>query len=167
MNIEKIALFKGLSEEQIHKILSSARETTFPAGEIIIEEGEKGNSLFILKKGVVEILKSITLKVGDSIIRDKGRRLARLSAEEGVFFGEMAFMGEEERSATVRAVTDCTLLVIEKEQFEELAGEDCSLGYHVVRNIAEILSHRLKQANEDIAKLTTALSVALSAARSK
>ena len=167
MKIEKITLFKGLSDEQIQKILSTSKEVTFPAGEIIIEEGQKGNSLFILKKGVVDILKSITLKVGDSIVRDKGRRLARLQAEDGVFFGEMAFMGEEERSATVKAVTDCVVLVVEKEQFEKLVEEDCSLGYHVVRNIAEILSHRLKQANQDIAKLTTALSVALSAARGK
>ena len=162
MEAKDIKLFKGLNESQIKKLLSYAKEIKIPAGEIIIQEGEKGSTLYILKEGTVEILKTVSLKIGESTSRDRARRLARLRAEDGVFFGEMAFMGEEERSATVKAVTDCVVLTIEKGDFDKLAEEDCSLGFTVVKNIAEILSHRLKQANEDIAKLTTALSIAIS-----
>ncbi len=162
MNLENILLFKGLGKKQIEKMLSVATTKEIPAGEIIIQEGERGSSLYILEKGTVDILKSIMLKMGDYIVKDKMRKLARLEAEMGVFFGEMAFIGEDERSATVKAVTDCTLSVIHREDFEKLAEGDCELGYVVIKNIAETLSHRLKQANEDVAKLTTALSLALS-----
>ncbi len=162
MNGEKILLFRDLQPDQIDRIMNLAREEKVPAGEIIIQEGEKGNALYILKEGTVDILKSIVLKVGEGITQNKVKRLARLRAEDGVFFGEMAFIGEEERSATVKAVTDCTLLAIERRDFEKVASQDCKLAYTIMVNIAKILSHRLKQANEDIAKLTTALSIAIS-----
>ena len=45
---------------------------------------------------------------------------------------------------------------------ERLAGRDCALGYKLVRKIAEVLCQRVRQGNQDILKLTTALSIALS-----
>ena len=158
----KIQLFNDLDEEQINKILGSCIIKNIPSGESIIREGETGTSLFILQKGVVEIYKKLTLKIGDNFIEDKERKLARLREEDGVFFGEMVFVGEKLRTATVRAVTDCSLLEIDRDKFNLLVEKDYKMGFIIMKNISEIISHRLRQANEDIIKLTTALSIIVS-----
>jgi len=158
----KIKLFNGLTDKQIFKIISACDKKIVPAGEVIIREGEDGHSLYILEKGVVEIYKKLILKIGDSFIEDKEKKLARLREEDGVFFGELVFVGEKVRTATVRAVTDCRLLSLDREKFDDIIDADYKLGFIIMRNISEIISHRLKQSNEDIIKLTTALSIIVS-----
>ena len=78
------------------------------------------------------------------------------------FFGDMAMFENEVRSATLTASADCLLFEIKREDFERLTGRDCALGYKLVRKIAEVLCQRVRQGNQDILKLTTALSIALS-----
>ena len=92
----------------------------------------------------------------------KDKVLLRLNADMHAIFGEMAlFERESARSATVTATKACKLGVIYKKDFEVIVDQDPVLGFHIFRNIAEILSDRLKKANLDILKLTTAFSLAL------
>jgi glutaminase len=74
-----------------------------------------------------------------------------------IFFGEQALMDADQRSATVVAETDCECFVVKKEDFEALGGKNCHIGLVVTREIAKIISQRLRKANQDIITLFSAL----------
>jgi EAL domain-containing protein (putative c-di-GMP-specific phosphodiesterase class I) len=76
-----------------------------PRGEVVFREGEPGHCAYLIERGAIEI---VVERGGKSMV------LARRTA--GEIFGEMAIIGDEPRSATVRAVEDCALLLITPEQ---------------------------------------------------
>jgi CRP-like cAMP-binding protein len=94
-------------------------------GENIINEGEKGDCMYVIQEGKVEVYQE----------RDqKDIHLAFLN--EGDFFGEMAIFEQEVRSASVRAVGNVQILTIDKKNFLKRIHEDPSLAFHIVRNMS-------------------------------
>jgi CRP/FNR family transcriptional regulator, cyclic AMP receptor protein len=156
--LSKVLVLSGVSEDGLKKILSLARERRFEPGKAIITEGESGDSMYIIKQGEVEISMSITLPLSGG---EKEKVLVRLGP--GANFGEMAFIfGKEQRSATVSARNDVTLLEIKSSDFDKFVEANPKDGVSIFRNVAKIVSERLRKANHDVAKLTTVLSVVLS-----
>ena len=84
-------------------MVSERSKKAFAAGEIIFKEGEPGKEMHIIQTGAVVVLKNIG--DSDSVI------LARLV--KGDFFGEMSILGDEKRSATIKAVEDTTTIVFD------------------------------------------------------
>jgi CRP/FNR family cyclic AMP-dependent transcriptional regulator len=156
---QKIFLFQDLREEEVKEVLGLTVERTFPAGAVIIHEGEAGDSMFILCRGEVEITKRLGLVLDDEVPRE--RIIVRLMAEEGVCFGEMALLEEEPRSATVTALTECQLLEMDREKFLRLVRENCDMGTKILLRLAQLLSKYLRKTNQDMVKLTTAMAIAL------
>ena len=74
----------------------------------------------------------------------------------------MALFEQGKRTATVVAQTDCTLLEIARDDFLSFAEANPRIGYEITRKITQLLCSRLRKADEDTIKLTTALSLALS-----
>ncbi|MCX5907032.1 MAG: cyclic nucleotide-binding domain-containing protein, partial [Deltaproteobacteria bacterium] len=93
---------------------------------------------------------------------NRDKILSKISAKDDAFFGEVALFEQDKRTATVVALTDCSLQEIGKAEFLRLAEENPRLGFKITRNIAELLCSRLRRTGEDVVKLTTALSIALS-----
>ena len=160
--LKKVPIFNDLTHTEIERLASILKEVSFPASSEILKEGRAGEEMFILKEGTVDISKTLTLKVGRREFGQKEKSFIRLNAENGAFFGEMGMLEENIRSATVTAVTNCKLYTIEKVDFMEFCEKEPNIGYHIVLNIARIISSRLRKTNEDVLKLTTALSLALS-----
>lgn len=75
------------------------------AGDVVLRSGAVFDEFFIIKSGKVEIIAS-----------DETTQLAIL--EEGAFFGEVAFFFDGKRSVSVRALTECFFLVLNKEKLE-------------------------------------------------
>jgi CRP-like cAMP-binding protein len=155
----KIFLFQDLEEEELHQVLGRTASREFPAGTIILQEGEPGDSMFIMCHGEVEITKKLTLTLEEDT--PKERVMIRLKAEDGVSFGEMALLEEEARSATVTAQTDCLLLELNREEFLGLVHQNPAMGLKLLLRLAQLLSRHLRKTNADVVKLTTALAVAL------
>ncbi|MGE0821547.1 MAG: cyclic nucleotide-binding domain-containing protein [Candidatus Binatia bacterium] len=99
----------------------------FPAGALIIKEGEPGHVMYIVKEGIVEI-------------RAGGRLLE--SVEPGGIVGEIALIDAKERSASVVARTDCQLLPVDEEQFVLLVEQVPYFALQVIR----VLAARLRRA---------------------
>lgn len=156
---QKIFLFQDLEEAELHQILSRTMPRNFPAGEVIIREGDPGDSLFIMQAGEVEITKQLTLVLDEDT--PKERVFIRLNAENGVYFGEMALLENETRSATVTALTDCSLLELHQKDFLDLIGMNPAMGVKLLLRLAQVLSGHLRKTNQDVVKLTTALAVSL------
>jgi CRP-like cAMP-binding protein len=159
--LKEFEIFEDLSDEQLEAVSEVLWEEVVPEGTTIIRESEKGDTLYLLLEGSVEISRSITLRLSRY---DYGRReklLSRMTAKERVFFGETGLLEDSDRMATVVATTRCRLLALDRAGFEMLSERDPVLGYKVMRRICKTLVERLRGANEDILKLVTALSIAL------
>ena len=160
--LKKFPIFTGLSDEKINKIKSIMREIEYPGGSVIIRDGDRGEEMFILLDGDVEISKQMTIKMENYEASSKDKSLLRLSSKFHACFGEMALFEEKsERSATVSAVNKCKLAIMSSQDFSKLVDSDFEIGTIVFRNLARIISERLKRANKDILKLTTAFVLAV------
>ncbi len=157
--LRPIPIFAGLDEKRLAAILSVMRPRRVPGNTVILKEGDRGDSLFILASGSVEVTKRLgvvaTLPTGDQ----KEKILVQLDAPQ--CFGEMGILEDTERSATVSTRVECELLEITKADFERLGELDPKLGYRVTGNIAVVMAERLRRTNMDVVKLTVALSLAL------
>lgn len=161
-NISRFSIFAGLSKEQQDRIVNIISPYRFSAGEEIAQEGQKGDELYLLLAGEVEVSKRLTLLVDDKNMDAKDKSLIHLKDEFAPYFGEMALLNiESERSATVKAVKDCSVGIIKRNDLQQLCQSDKELGYIVTLNIAKDLARNLEKANQDILKLTTAFTLAL------
>jgi small-conductance mechanosensitive channel/CRP-like cAMP-binding protein len=122
-----IDLFRPLSDEELSLAASNFRQLHYAAGERLIEEGSSGEGFFVIDRGEVEVSKDIA---------GKRRTLARLM--EGQFFGEMALLTGEPRSATVAALTDVDVFTIDKAGFHDVLVKNPAIAV----DISAILSER-------------------------
>ena len=101
-------------------------------GQILIKEGEEGTQAYLIQSGEVCVFVS---KDGVDV------ELSRLGA--GQIVGEMAVIGDGTRTASVRAVTDCNVIAISRQQFDEKLKESDA----TVRAIVHMLSDRVLESN--------------------
>lgn len=107
--LRRVPLFNSLDDAALQQIKEMLQQHTLPDNEVILEQGELGDSLFLIARGVVRVSR-----------RDGGgeRDLGTLMA--GDFFGEMALMHHDSRSATIRTVTPCQLYELSRKSLEAL-----------------------------------------------
>lgn len=161
-DLSRFPILEGLNESQLLKIREIIRERKMAAGDMITREGERGDELFLLLAGRVEVSKSLTLHMGREGLDTRDKSLTVLRAEDAPYFGEMALLREDSRrTATVKAVDVCLLGIIHRQDFIALCEKEAALGYRLLLNIAKTLVDRLEKMNQDILKLTTAFSLAL------
>ena len=138
--LRQAELFEGLSPEDLQAIAALCQVRTFRTGEIITTQGQHGDELFVDCQGFVEVTQ--TDPAGDG----EPRTVVQLGP--GQIVGEMSLVDRGPRSATVRALTDGTLLQsLKREAFLELCQTQPRLGYIVMRNIAADLSFKLRHRN--------------------
>jgi CRP/FNR family transcriptional regulator, cyclic AMP receptor protein len=111
-------------------ILAGAGAPTrdFKAGDVIFNEGDTAQDLYIIKSGSVEVR--------------LGNRLLDTLAEFSIF-GEMALIDSSPRSATVIAATDTTIVSVDEKQFLFLVSRTP----HFALNVMRVLAQRLRVAN--------------------
>lgn len=161
-SLRKIYIFQDLDRQELEFMAQIMTPRRFKASEAVIEEGKSGESMYIIASGEVQVYKALTMKFGENDFREAEKTLTTFKAEDHVVIGEMSLITEAERSAAITALTDCTLYEITRENFLNLAKTKPELGFKVTWRLAELISKRLKKTGEDVIRLTTALSIALS-----
>ncbi len=160
--LKKVPLFKDLSSAQLGQLIAIMKAEHFETGSYVIREGEAGSNLFILLEGEVEISKALVLPQWVKSQQKQEKSLLRLSEKHYPFFGEMAMFDDEpERSASIVAIRPCLMAAITKKDLLKVLGNNPEIGMIIYRNIASQLVQRLRKANRDILKLTTAFTLAL------
>jgi CRP/FNR family cyclic AMP-dependent transcriptional regulator len=149
--VRGVTLFRSIADDTaaMQKIAAQCRFVTFEKGHRVIEEGQDGQELYIIRSGIVEVVKRT--KHGDHYT------VIELSADNHGFFGEVALLDSDKRSATVICKTACELAVIDRETFVRIGDDDPKLGLLVTRELSHLLCQRLRKANEDIITLFDAL----------
>ena len=136
-----IRLFAGLEESGYALLASGAKESTVQAGHVIIREGEAGRHLFIIRHGRVRVFRNTP-----------HGEVSLNTLQDGTFFGEMRILEEMPRSASVQAVTDVSLVILSRVQFELLSEQFPAQFANMVTNLARDLSFRLRLLGDEFAR---------------
>jgi CRP/FNR family transcriptional regulator, cyclic AMP receptor protein len=149
-HLEGSPLFQEIGDPQALTDLAAAFELQrVSAGEVVLVEGHEGDAMYVIKKGRVRVEKHTPAQDNYTVT---------FLDENGTdFFGELALLDREQRSATVVAETDCEFLVIHRDRFFAFGDLHPSAALFITRKIARNLAERLRRANKDIATLFTAL----------
>ncbi len=126
--LKSVDLFSHIPGEDLAQVAGIAQEVTFEEGELIIQEGEMGDSLYLIIDGQVSVHRET-------------QELSKLGEKES--FGEMAILDNEPRSASVTATSDVTCLKVSREDFYDLMSEKIEIAHGIIR----VLTHRLRDAN--------------------
>jgi signal transduction histidine kinase len=144
--LRQVPLLADLSEEDLEQLYGMAETVSIPAGELVLREGDPGDSLFVVLDGQLEVTKR------------QGRQEVLLAVyKPGQFFGEMALLEQAPRSASVRTLRESRLLVISQAAFQTLLS--CSASAPL--KILHIVTSRLRSTesmliqNEKMAGLGT------------
>ncbi|MAC26148.1 MAG: hypothetical protein CMH59_06675 [Myxococcales bacterium] len=123
--LKRVDFLRALPDEARHRLAEGTHTRMYAPGETIIVEGEAGEELFIVRSGEVRV----------EIGRRKRHEVARLGP--GQFFGEMSLMTGEHRKASVRAVRESEILVIDREALRPVLEEAPELAETISRVLAE------------------------------
>jgi CRP/FNR family cyclic AMP-dependent transcriptional regulator len=145
--LQDVGLFGGLDEESLTVLARELPTAHVEGGEDVVSEGEPATEMFIVIGGELEVLKSS---------RDGTSEVRVAVFGPGDWFGEMAILDVQPRSATVRAVAPTMLLKMGAKEVERLLYRRDLKAYSLfIMNIARELSRRLRVADGILAKFVT------------
>ena len=132
-------MFRGLSDQQLEEVIQVLDEVYVKAGEIIALEGEPASELYFIKNGTAEVFKK-------EPELDYEHRLSTVTTGDSI--GEMAVLDCKPRSASVRAISDCSLLLLKNDKLQSLSSVEESAYSKIKSNLSCEMSERLRQTNE-------------------
>ena len=138
--LESINLFYNVKEDFLENASSFCKINNYPKGSMVILEEEYGDKLFIVKTGTVKITR----------VNDEGKEVILALLGAGDFFGEMAILDGNSRSANVLAQEKCELVTINKEDFLEMLKKN----FQICMNLLEELAVRLRKSDQQIEALS-------------
>jgi CRP-like cAMP-binding protein len=140
--LQKYALFGGIAEEDINKILPLLDEEKFEANSNIMVEGKGSDKIYFIEEGSVVVVK-------------EGLVLSELG--KGETFGEMEVLDIMPSAATIKSISSVRLLVVSNKAFHEIYKTDLGVFSMLIMNLARDLSRRLRKMNERAVKESPAV----------
>lgn len=126
--LKMMDIFSGLPDDQLQKIASMLRERRVSAGSVVFQQGAVGDAMYIVEDGQVKC----------STLDSSGREKVLYFYKNNQFFGEMALLSDQPRSATMTAMTDTKLLMLRKDDFEGFLATNM----HVMRQMMKVIAER-------------------------
>ena len=156
-------IFDGLSEIEIEKFIKLMTFKKVKKNEVIIKEGDNGDTIILLLNGEVSMTQALTLKNSKAISDNREKTSIKIDAKKSHhFFGEISLFNEvDKRTATITATTDCEIAILDDNEIIKLCNENHTLGYKIMKNLAEKLASSLERTNNQVLKLTTVFSLIL------
>jgi CRP/FNR family transcriptional regulator, cyclic AMP receptor protein len=137
--LRMVPIFSELPEKDLEVLTGLAVRRHYAKDVVIFFEKEQGDTLFMIVSGRVKV----------SILGDDTREVILSVLGAGDFFGEMALLDDEPRSASAIAVEDCELLTLQRADVQRLMTSNPSMTLALVR----VLTARLRRANHQISTL--------------
>jgi hypothetical protein len=107
--LKKIHLFHGLEDDELATIAEEIDESSYAAGDVVFEQDSKSENFYLIYSGSVRIVR-----------KQAGKEIQLALLVQHDYFGEMGLVARRRRSGTVTALTDGTLLVLTRKDFENL-----------------------------------------------
>jgi CRP/FNR family cyclic AMP-dependent transcriptional regulator len=131
--IQSVPLFKGFGSEELKAVLDSSKEMVFRAGDTIVKEGDAGLGFYVILDG-------------QALVKRKGKTVAKLG--RGSFFGELALLDNQPRSADVIAAEPTKCLVLLRWNFWSLVDKNKT----IVRQLLQEMARRQRAADEALSE---------------
>ena len=139
-SLRAIPLFGRVSEGDLEELATHLIERRFPKNATVVEEGLPGDYMYVIREGRVKVTKA----------SEDGREKIMNFLEAGAFFGDMALLGNETRSASVKTLEPSMLLALSRRDFIDLLRQSPDLALAVI----EELANRLRETNEQARSLS-------------
>jgi CRP-like cAMP-binding protein len=136
--LENVPIFAGLQTQALQLLLEHTVEQEYPPGDVIVREGEKSNSMFVIASGSVKVCKDFGTP-GEIVLATLGPKN---------FFGEMCIIDTLPRCATIQTNEPSTVFDISSRAFYHLYKAMPSQHSILVTNIARDLCRRLRHLDE-------------------
>lgn len=145
--LKRSDIFGGLTDEQLARVMDLAEPQVFAEGQVVLEEDQRGTHCYFMTAGRVDI------EIRPPYAGRGPQKIA--TVKTGEMFGELSLVDGFLRSATARAIEPTEVMAFANARLEALMEEDPRIGYRIMRNIANVLSARIRTTNM---KLRNALS---------
>lgn len=142
-DLKRYSLFGGIMDDDLSVIRSLLKQERFPAGHDIMHEGERGDRLYFILDGEVEILVSDTEDPAKPL-----KRIATLGPGETV--GEMELIDIQPRMATVRALTPVSTVCLSNKDFFTIKKMHLETFTLIIMNLARDISRRLRHMDREV-----------------
>ena len=136
--LRTVPIFAELADEDIASLARLTTRRRYPKDTVVFFENEEGDSFFMILEGRIKV----------TILGDDGREIILSVLGPGDFFGEMALLDNEPRSATAIAVEESELLILQRTDFQGVATKRTITGA-----LIRVLTARLRRANHQISTL--------------
>lgn len=135
--LQALPLFSHLDNSQLKLLAFTSQRTHYSPGEILMQQGEAGETAHIILSGQVEVF--INTPTGEEILT---------MLDKNKLIGELALICATKRTASIRAKTDTVTLQISRAAFSEIVQQDANFSYQLVRQLGQ----RLVQTTEELNK---------------
>jgi CRP/FNR family cyclic AMP-dependent transcriptional regulator len=137
--IKAVPFFTQMNEQEVDVVRSLSIEKNYPKNAVVLTEGEIGDSLYMVEAGRVKVF------IGD----EDGREIILKLLGPGHFFGEMAMIDQQPRSASVTTLEPSTFLILSHGSFELCLERAPRIANMVLR----VLAQRVREADRKIGSL--------------
>ena len=145
LELHEIDLFTGCNAEALRALRACIEERTYRSGEKIFKRGDTDGELYVIRRGAVRIMLQL----------DEAQWRHVSTFGRGSFFGEIAFLDGQARSADAIASADTQLFSLSRKQFDALADKHRRMAIGILEGLARVLAIRLRYANAEIHVLQT------------
>ncbi len=139
MILEKVEIFEGLSASELELLGANSVVRSYPKNTVIINENDHADSLYVIESGRVKVYCSD--KNGKEFIMNT------LSSDD--YFGELALLDDDRRSASVRTMEKSNFYIIYKDDFNKVLEEQPNIAKTLIRN----LTRRVRKLTKDVKAL--------------
>jgi CRP/FNR family cyclic AMP-dependent transcriptional regulator len=124
--LEKVPLFSSLPQEALHTLEAHSSVKSYRKNTVIIERGDESTSLYVLESGKVRVYMS-----------DEDGKEVVLNVMEapGAYFGELALVGDTERTASVMTMEDAKLRIISKQDFSACLKDNPQIALELIQHL--------------------------------
>lgn len=122
-----IPLFDVLPQEMVDRLLAHAVTRTYVRNAVIISEGDEPTAFYVVLSGRLRVF----------LTESSGKEFVLRTLGEGDYFGELALLDDEPRSASVAAIESCKLLVLSKAAFQDSITQNPDLAWQLIKGLAK------------------------------
>ena len=141
--LDEIDVFRGLDAAMLADLGRAVEKRSLPAGGLVCSHGDTSDEMFLVRRGRVHALPSL----------EGGKRHHLATFCRGDFFGEIAFLDREPRSADAEAATPVDLYALSRSRFDEVVKGNPVLGSRNFEEIASAMSTRLRMTDTELRML--------------
>jgi CRP/FNR family transcriptional regulator, cyclic AMP receptor protein len=131
--LRRVPIFQNLERRDLERIARSLKERTFGAGQTVTTEGQGGVGFFVIESG-------------EATVTQAGEERGKIRS--GDHFGEIALIGETDRTATVTADTDLKCWGMTFWEFRPLVEENSTIAWNMLQSMAKMLSRQQAQTQQ-------------------